>query len=120
MARLWFGLFGGPLAWSLEAMTAWALLAIPCPPGGDPEGEAAYRVAAISVCVLCVLMALAALLVARRSMRDAAPAENGDVMTRAAQSRVRFMAETGVFVSSVFLVATALTAAGPIVFPPCS
>jgi hypothetical protein len=120
LGRMWFGLFGGPLAWSLEAMTAWALVAIPCAQEGSSEEQAAYRAAAIVVCALGVLVALAALRVAWKSLAEAPHAQGGDAMVRAARSRARFMAKSGVSVSALFVVATALTAAGPIVFPPCT
>jgi hypothetical protein len=120
LARLWFGLFGAPLAWSLEAMGAWALVSIPCAPGGDPAARGVYHVAAVMVCAVAVLVALASLRAAWTALQEAPQEDGDDPIARGARGRVRFMAYSGVFVSATFLLGTVLVGVGVLVVPPCA
>lgn len=114
---LWYGVLAGPLAWSVQLILVFGLPeAVVCAPASGPgttfRGLGIASVIQITNAVATALT-LAALAVAYRSyrrLRDADATEG---------RRARWMAEAGMFNSTLFLILTALKFASPIVLSPC-
>ena len=110
---LWFGLLAAPLAWAAQLVTAWGIEESAC------ERDAAGSVWGISpqsltiaVSVAGAAVALAALLVAVRAVRQLSQAGE-------AAARRTFMACAGVLGSALFLGGIALAAAAALSLDSC-
>lgn len=119
---LWLGVFGGPLAWSVQLIAAYALIAHFCFPGRFPVAEATIgglRVIGLVVSAAAFLLTLWALIVALRSWEHVRQNEDRERhgVLEVGEGRTRFMSLAGVIVSGVFLFAVLLTTA-PLVFAP--
>jgi hypothetical protein len=124
---LWFGLLGGPIAWTLQLLVDYPLVAHFCFP------DAAKRVVptidslhllVIIVSVLALALAGAALLTAIRSWR-ASGGEFGSArptLTDAAPppGRVRFMALGGILASSLTIIGIVIHGAFILTLAPCT
>ena len=122
---LWFGVFGGPAAWSLQLLINYPLMAHACYPGkvplGAPTSGRAWAIA-VTVNALMILVALAAGATAismwRRSRTQLAEETKGLLENRPA--RTHFMAYSGMLVSALFLFALIMSAMPLFIVPPCS
>lgn len=121
LAALWFGLLGAPLAWSLQLVVAYAIVAAPCVPDPAPGGPVPEGIATAAVAVSAALVALAgaALWTAVACWRAAPSPEGADPLDRAARHRIRFMSYSGIFTSALFTLGTALATIALLVLDPC-
>jgi len=124
-ALLWFGLFGGPVAWSLQLLINYPLMAHACYPGKLPLGaptNARTWAVAVTVNALMILVALGAGATAistwRRSRAQMAAEHKGLLEDRPA--RTHFMAYAGMLVSGLFLFALIMSAMPLFIVPACS
>ena len=114
---LWYGVLAGPLAWSVQLLLVFGLPeAVVCAPasgaGTTFRGLGVTTVIHITNAVATALT-LAALAIAYRSNRRL---RDGDATEG---RRARWMAEAGMFNSTLFLILTSLTFASPFVLSPC-
>lgn len=113
---LWFGVLGAPLAWLVQLFLGYWLAQAQCSPTGAEWGIR-LDVWGIGVGVFCIAVAAAAGLTALalfRRTRDAmeeGPPPGG---------RTHFLAVVGLTVTPLFLILIAMTAAGTVVFFPCT
>lgn len=94
LGLLWFGLFGAAAAWSIQELVGYAVITHACYRSWQPLSHSSVGGAwwiALGMSLLTLLVAAAAALTAHRWWR------------RARQERVRFMALSGLIVSSIFL-----------------
>lgn len=110
--RLTFGLLGAPLAWSAQIGAASAVGGLAClTPAGASLGTAPTGTAAALIAINLVALAVAAAALAvsygdlRRTHREEFE-RSGGVM-EAGEGRTRFLCICGVWMSVLFLVATA-------------
>lgn len=108
LGALWFGLFGAAAAWSIQELVGYAVIAHACYASWRPlPGSSIGGVwtIALVVSLLTLLVAAAAALTAHRSWRrtrqEHRSAERRQL--EAGEGRVRFMALSGLIVSSIFL-----------------
>lgn len=104
---LWFGVFGAPFAWAVQLIVNYAIVAHACFPDGVPLEQPVFSGArAVSLCVsaVCLLTAVAAILVARRSLERTQPpaGDAGERVLGTGRGRARFMAMAGLIVSILF------------------
>jgi hypothetical protein len=97
---LWFGVLGGPAAWSLQVILGYGAEEIACSPGSQSEELAGMGIEPFLVVVSLALtmLTLAALLVSIRCLRIH---RSGDPTTG---DRAKWMAVAGVMVSVLFLI----------------
>ncbi len=123
--RLWFGLFGGPAAWSVQLLVNYPLAAHFCYPGKVPLSEATFGgllAVLISVNALMLLTTLAAgatSIVIWRAARDRADGPHDPVL-ETGPGRVRYMAYAGMLLSGLFLIAVLMSAMPLFIVPACS
>jgi hypothetical protein len=115
LPTLWFGIFGAPVAWALELIAGYSLIAHYCYPRDVPLDTPPYgalRVTGMIVCIVLVLVGVAALGTAIHSwrlMRHGHPAEHHELL-EVGEGRARFMAFGGVLLSVMFLFALIMSA----------
>lgn len=124
LGALWFGLFGAPLAWSLQLLLGYALVAHSCFPATDPRMTPAsgglWTVVLIAGVVAAVVAAAAAV-TAWRSWRLTRYEHHGDdhVLLEAEEGRTRFMALAGMLLSAIFLFGIVMNALPLFLVSPC-
>ena len=97
---LWLGLFGGPLAWSVQLIAAYAVIAHFCFPGRFPLAQASItglRVIGLVVSAAAFLLALWALFVSLRSWEHVRQNEHRERhgVLEVGEGRTRFMSLAG-------------------------
>ena len=122
--RLFFGIFGGPAAWSIQLLANYALVEWRCAPrlagapvpSLGPTGTALLLLGAAAVGVT-----LAAFVVAFSVWRSSAGEVQGGVVHAldAGEGRTRFMGLAGVAMSALFFVACAVTLVTTLLLPRC-
>ena len=131
---LWFGLLGGPAAWSAQTLIDLALSAHGCFPQLYPLRApviVGVRVIALAVSVVAVIVCAVALVVAWRSWRrtrgehQEQSGHGREHGTRTAaletgEGRTRFMALAGLLTSITFLLVSVVHLVTIIVVPPCA
>ena len=131
---LWFGIFGGPAAWSVQALANLAVSSHACYPRAVPLSAPVVpglQGIVFATSLIAVIVCIAATSVAARNWRQsrherqestglgqahapsAALAETGE-------GRTRFMALSGVIASATFLVACIAPLATVFVVAPCA
>jgi hypothetical protein len=73
---LWFGFLGAPLAWSVQELASYAMMAHVCKPRGEaliPAEGAVVRGIALAVTAACLIIALFALRHAARDVGQTTP-----------------------------------------------
>ena len=132
-AALWFGLLGGPIAWSVQTLINLPVASHGCFPRLTPLDApitGAMRGIAFVVSLAALAIGLAAAAVAWRSWRhtrDEQQSGTGNARQHGAEhalletgeGRTRFMALAGVLTSVTFLVASAIHAAAIFLVLPC-
>src|SRR5690348_15295173 len=102
LTALWFGLFGAAAAWSVQELVNYALLAHACYPSwyplAAPTTPAAWPLSVV-VSIVALLVGTAAVLTALQAWRRARAQHGREV----SEERKRFMASSGVIVSSILL-----------------
>ena len=130
---LWFGLFAGPAAWSVQTLVNTTVAAHACYPRIEPVGApvtSGLRLIVLVVSVVAMLVCVAAIVVAYRAWaRTSAERQESTGGGRAhgrhvalletGEGRTRFMALAGVIMSSTFLLVTAVHAATLLFVLPC-
>jgi len=127
LATLWFGLLGGPIAWTLQLLIDYPLVAHYCFPDAArrivPTIDSLHLIVSI-VSVLALAGAVAALFTALRSWRVSGGDFGGEraQLTEAAPppGRVRFMSLGGILVSSLTIVGIVIHGGFVILLAPCT
>lgn len=127
LATLWFGLLGGPIAWTLQLLIDYPLVAHYCFPDAArrivPTIDSLHLIVSI-VSVLALAGAVAALFTALRSWRVSGGEFGGEraQLTEAAPppGRVCFMSLGGILVSSLTIVGIVIHGGFVILLAPCT
>lgn len=122
---LWFGIFGGPAAWSLQLLINYTVTAHFCYPKDLPLAAPTYGgmwTIAVVVNGLMLSFTLAAGAVAIVSWRTARDEMVGrhNALLEDGTGRTRFMAYAGMLVSGLFLLALIMSAMPLFIVPACS
>jgi len=121
---LWFGVFGGPLFWSLQELVNYTITAHFCFPRALPLAAPSFGgtwTVALVVEIAALIGALVAGLVSWRSWRltkGEAEREHGAVLDTA-EGRTRFMAYAGMLSSGLFALAIILSGFALFIVPAC-
>ncbi|HEY5086153.1 MAG TPA: hypothetical protein VII66_02230 [Gemmatimonadaceae bacterium] len=122
---LWFGLFGGPAAWSLQLLINYTVTAHFCYPKDLPLAAPTYggmwtiAVVVNGLMILLTLVAGATAVVGWRTSRDEMIGTH-DALLEDGTGRIRFMAYAGMLVSGLFLLALIMSAMPLFIVPACS
>jgi hypothetical protein len=106
---LWFGLFGGPAAWSVQVLTSYTLMAHACFPGLDALAmtqSSLARPAGLVVTAVMLLVTLVALNVSIRGTASVTPEAHGYAETAAVSHRGtarRYLAFGGILFGALIL-----------------
>jgi len=134
LPALWFGLYGGPLAWSVQTLVNLPVAAHGCFPRLEPLSSpisSGVRVSVIVVSIAALALCMTAAFVAFRSWtltreehqsgagsaRVHAPAT---ALTETGEGRTRFMALCGLVTSLTFLVVSLIHTASIFLVSPCA
>jgi len=121
---LWFGLFGTPLAWSLQLLASYALTAHACFPAAEPLGEPAdgnaWLLALIASAAAAVVAVVAGTTAWRswRATRNEHPGDHGTLL-EVGEGRARFMALAGLLLSGIFSLGIVMNALPLFLVQPC-
>ena len=122
--RLFFGFFGGPVAWSIQLLASYALVerrCVPRLPGTAvlPLGWTEGVLLLVSAAAVGVVVA--AFAAALSGWRSSARELHGGAVHApdAGEGRTRFMALAGVAMSALFLVACAVQLIATLLLPRC-
>jgi hypothetical protein len=125
--ELFFGLWGGPLAWYVQLCAGFALASQPCFRGGmrlaaPLRGAQWTWPAMILIMISAVVVALLALLVSSRAFRRTRTEGSGDAahLSEVGTGRTRYLALWGVLLSAAFALAAAISAVAFITVPRCA
>ena len=109
-AVLWFGLFGGPGAWSILLIANYAIASHACYPRLVPlmepvSGQRAFLTPLIGISIVAIVIGAAALVFAIAAWRQCSGETGGEThwLLDTGEGRTRFMAAAGIMTSSVFL-----------------
>lgn len=127
LAPLWFGLLGGPVAWTLQLLIDYPLVAHYCFPDAArrivPTIDSLHLLVSI-VSLLALAVAIAALLAASRNWRGSGGEFGSErsELTEAAPppGRVRFMALGGILASSLTIVGIVIHGGFVLALAPCT
>lgn len=122
---LWFGLFGGPAAWTVQLLVNYTVTAHFCYPKSIPLAEPSFDgmwTIAVVVNGLMLLSTIAAGATAIASWRTARHEMAGshNALLEDGTGRTRFMAYAGMLVSGLFLFALIMSAMPLFIVPACS
>ena len=127
LGALWFGLFGAPAAWSIQMLADYSTNAHGCFPRMYPLGSPTMGAARMSlvlslVSAAAVAIGIAALVVALRSYMETRHEGRGEAheLLEVGEGRTRFMALSGVMLSTLFLLASLMHAASVLLLAECS
>lgn len=127
LAALWFGLFGAPAAWSLQLLADYPTDAHGCfphlyPLAAPTIGNGPLSTILVAISIAAVLMSAGALFVSLKSYRATRGETGGEAhhLLDVGEGRTRFMALSGVMLSTLFLLATLVHAASLLLLPGCS
>jgi hypothetical protein len=124
LAALWFGLFGAPLAWSVQELVNTPVVGHACYPKTEPLPSPSFHATvgfALGVSVVTALVALAALLTAASTWRSVRRGHQGEhaALLEVGEGRTRFMALAGILLGVVFLLGIVMHAVPLFILPPC-
>ena len=124
LGALWFGLFGAAVAWSVQELVSFALVAHSCYPDWRPRTVPTIGGTWTLTLVLGLLMlgvGLAGGATAWRAWRGTEPPGSGGLahQLEIGEERVRFMAASGLVVSGLLLFTIVLNLIGLLIVPPC-
>ena len=117
---LWFGLFGAPVAWSLQLLASYALVAHGCYPDAEPMTMpvvAGLRTLVLETGAAALAVALLAGLSAWRSWRVTRHELEGEL--EAGEGRTRFMALAGMLLGAVFVLGIVMNVVPMLMLHPC-
>ena len=126
LAPLWFGLLGGPVAWTLQLLIDYPLVAHYCFPDAAkrvvPTIDSLHLLVSI-VSLLALGVAIAALVTANRSWRESGGAFGSErsELTEGAPppGRVRFMSLAGILASGLTIVGIVIHGGFVLLLAPC-
>jgi hypothetical protein len=131
-AALWFGLAGGPAAWSVQTLVNLTVASHGCFPRLDPLHEPVTSVRGIAfvVSLFAVVVCVAATAVALRSWSrtrhehhqaagKGSAHDTSTALMETGEGRTRFMAWAGVLASVTFLLVSVVHAASLFLVSPC-
>jgi len=121
---LWFGLFGAAVAWSIQELAGYAVIAHACYPSWEPRfipTTSGVWTITLVISTLMLLLGLVAGLTAYRSWRHTSEehSESSAQYLEVGEGRVRFMAFSGVIVSGILLFNLIMNALVLFLVPPC-
>jgi hypothetical protein len=125
LPALWLGLFGAPLAWSIQELVSYSIVAHACYPSSEPKLMIAMPwLSIVGLIVSGVTLVLGGLTasVAHKSWKrsgGAAGGERGHLLDHG-EGRIRFMALSGVVLSVLFLFSMVLNTVTLLLQPACS
>lgn len=124
---LWFGLFGGAFAWTVQLLVNYAVAAHVCYPRAVPLtrptiGEGAMLWTLIIVSIITVVIGAAALFVAIHTWRKTSKETGGGShwLLDTGEGRTRFMAAAAIMTSAVFLLSIVVHFAAVLALRYCS
>ena len=133
LAALWFGLFGGFLAWTTQTLVNFPVAAHACFPRMVPLASPVTEVrgAALIVSFIAILLSVAAFLVAWRTWSrtrgehqehsgSGSSEGNWAALLETGEGRTRFMALSGVLTSGAFLLITIVNTLTIFLVSPCA
>ena len=134
LPALWFGLFGGPFAWSAQTIVNLAVASHACFPRLSPVREpsvAGLRAIVFAVSLVAVLTCATAMAVAWRAWSKtrgehqggagrATAHDRSTALLETGEGRTRFMALAGLLTSVTFLVVSGAHAATVFLVSPCT
>ena len=134
LASLWFGIFGGPVAWSIQTLVNTPVAAHGCFPRLEPLDKpviGSVSGIAFVVSLFAIVACLAALGVSvrtwsrtRAERQESAGSgrqhDPGTALAETGEGRTRFMALCGVLASLTFLVLVVIHAASIFLVSPCA
>jgi hypothetical protein len=133
LAALWFGLFGGPAAWSVQTLLNFSVAAHGCFPRLEPLSTPKTPVLGVTFFVSLGALAVcaAAAVVAVRSWRRTRGEQHraagqgsrhstGIAALETGEGRTRFMAAAGVMASFTFVVVSLIHTAALFLVAPCA
>lgn len=134
LAALWFGLAGGPAAWSVQTLVNLPVAAHGCFPRLEPLDHPAIgnvsgiafvvSIFAIVVCLAAVAISVRTWLRTRGEQQESAGSgrrhDAGTALAETGEGRTRFMALCGMLTSLTFLVLIVVHAASIFIVSPCA
>lgn len=113
LPQLWFGVFGAPVVWALQFTILYAAMVNYCYPGRTPRitaDLAESSALSVELSVLAIMVAAVAGLVAWKNWRTTRHQWRGteQQMPEIGEGRTRFMAMSGMMLSTLFLLAILL------------
>jgi hypothetical protein len=119
--RLWFGIVAAPAAWAVAELAGYVLVARGCAGASGYASPPAFA-AFVGLTILCLLLAIAGLTVARANWRQlgGAHAVTDEPSEPAAMGRSRFLALSGMLAAGLFVVGLVLMAIMPTLLQSCS
>jgi hypothetical protein len=133
LSALWFGLFGGPAAWSIQTLVNLPVASHGCFPRLEPLSlpiVGGLRGIAFAVSVLALIVCAAALATSARSWSQtrhehqratgsASEHDPSQALAETGEGRTRFMALSGVLLSLTFLLMSLVHTAALFLVRPC-
>jgi hypothetical protein len=114
LRTLWFGIFGAPVAWALELIAGYALIAHYCYPRNVPLRTPTFggtQLTGLIICIVLVLVGVSALVTSIHSWRETRrPVGEQHELLEVGEGRTRFMAFGGILLSVMFLFALIMSA----------
>ena len=134
LPALWFGLYGGPLAWSVQTLVNLPVAAHGCFPRLEPLSSpttgalrgvvAGVSFAALALCVAAVAVAFRSWTRTREEHQSGAGSARthgpGNALAETGEGRTRFMALAGVVTSLTFVVVILVHTASIFLVSPCA
>jgi hypothetical protein len=123
-AALWFGMFGAPVAWSLQLLASYALVAHGCYPDAEPMTMPVVpglRTIVLGTGVAALAVALLAGGSAWRSWRATQQEHEGgpEALLEPGEGRTRFMALAGMLLGAVFVLGIVMNVVPMLMLHPC-
>lgn len=134
LGALWFGIFGGPVAWSIQTLVNLPVASHGCFPRLEPLDHPVIGnvsgitfivgVFAVIVCVAAAAVSTRTWLRTRGEHQESAGSSrehaNATALAETGEGRTRFMALSGVLASLTFLVLTLVQTASVFLVSPCA
>lgn len=116
---LWFGVFGGAVAWSLHTVVDWSIDETTCRSGHSSIGSIPLFPLLLSISLFFLLVTAASTVVSWRHWRRTSAADELHGLTALRNDRVHLMALVGLVMNVFFLMMVAFGAIDVLVFPVC-
>jgi hypothetical protein len=134
LPALWFGLYGGPLAWTVQTLVNLPIAAHGCFPRLEPLSSpitGGLRSVVVGVSIIALAVCVAAAVVAFRSWRrtreenqsgagSARAHAPANALAETGEGRTRFMALAGLLTSGTFLVVILVHLISIFLVSPCA